>query len=109
MTVERSSGNVYADLGFADAEEMLQKSGLVAAIAEVIAAQGLDRATVAVRVGLAEEELARLLRGHHRAHGVERLLGMLTRLGQDVEMVVRPKPTEVRREARVTVAVAHPL
>ena len=36
ITVEKGSGNVYADLGFPDNEDMLIKAQLVTKIAEII-------------------------------------------------------------------------
>ena len=41
LKVERSSGNVFADLGFADAEELDLKAGLVVKLADVMRARGL--------------------------------------------------------------------
>ena len=36
VEVEKGTGNVYADLGYGDAEEMLIKAQLVAKIAEIL-------------------------------------------------------------------------
>lgn len=36
IEVERSSGNVFADLGLPDAEQLLTKSGLVVEIARAV-------------------------------------------------------------------------
>ena len=41
ITIERSSGNVFADLGLADAEELKIKSGLVVEITRAIHRQKL--------------------------------------------------------------------
>lgn len=61
---EEGSENVYADIGFPNAEEMLEKSRLVAQIQTVIATLELNPQTAANRIGLSQAELANLLKGH---------------------------------------------
>ena len=39
IEIERSPGNVYADLGFPDSAEMLVKAQLVAKISEILASR----------------------------------------------------------------------
>jgi predicted XRE-type DNA-binding protein len=107
VKVTRSSGNVFADLGYTNAEEMLQKSKLVIAISEVMKVKGLNQTKAAEIVGVDQPTLSKLLRGRTRGSTLDRLLGILVLLGQDVEISVRPKPLEVARDARVSVAIAH--
>jgi len=45
--VEVGSRNVYADLGFADADEMLVKAQLVSKISEIIAERGYSQTEAA--------------------------------------------------------------
>jgi hypothetical protein len=51
MEVEMGTGNVYADLGFADADEMLIKAQLVSKIAEIIKRKGLTQTQAAQLLG----------------------------------------------------------
>lgn len=62
--VEIGSGNIFADLGFADAEERLLKANLVFQIAQLIDKKKLTQAKVAERTGLDQPKVSRLLRGH---------------------------------------------
>jgi len=43
IPVEQGSGNVYADLGYADSEGMLVKAQLVAKIAEIVYRRALTK------------------------------------------------------------------
>jgi predicted XRE-type DNA-binding protein len=43
ITIERGTGNVYADLGMADAQDMLVKAKLASKIGEIITAQNLTQ------------------------------------------------------------------
>ena len=89
MNIMRGTGNVFADLGFADADTHLLKAGLVNRIQEVITPQSLTRTAASKRIGLSEPDLSRMLSGQFRDVSVERLMRMLNKLGCDVDIVVR--------------------
>lgn len=86
--VERGSGNVFADLGFPDAEEHLLKAKLVTRIEKIIRRRKLKQVEAAALLGLSQPDVSRLLRGNFREYSVERLLRLLTALGRDVEIVI---------------------
>lgn len=88
LKVERSSGNVFADLGFADAEELDLKAGLVSKLAEVIRALDLTQSAAAKLTGISQPDLSRLLRGRFRDMSADRLIRALIRLGTEVEIDV---------------------
>src|SRR5699024_7218951 len=66
VEIERSSGNVYADLGYPDADEMKIKAGLARAIARAIEDRGLTQTEAAKRMGLSQPKVSGLLRGRFR-------------------------------------------
>lgn len=103
-TVTRSRGNVFADLGWPDADTHLVKAALVARIDEILRRRRLTQAQAAKLLGLSQPDVSRLLRGHFRDYSVERLLRLLTLLGRDVEIVIR-KPRS-RRPGRLSVEAA---
>lgn len=88
-TIIRGSKNLFADLGYADAETHLLKAGLVTRIHNIISASKLTQADAAERMGLSQPDISRLLRGNFRDVSVERLMRMLTKLGCDVDIVIR--------------------
>lgn len=102
--VTRSSGNVFADLGWPDADTHLVKAALVVRIDEILRRRRLTQAQAAKLLGLSQPDVSRLLRGHFRDYSVERLLRLLTLLGRDVEIVIR-KPRS-RRPGRLSVEAA---
>lgn len=86
------SGNVYRDLGVADADEMLVKAQLVAKIREIIGARSMTQVDAARIVGLPQPKLSGILRGQFRGVSERKLIDCLTSLGRDVEIVVRETP-----------------
>ena len=84
------SANVFADLGLPDADELLKKADLTVAIVDAIRRLGLKQRPVAALLGIDQPKVSRLLRGHLDEFSVERLLGFLAALKQDVVIVIRP-------------------
>ncbi len=72
----KSSGNVYADLGLRNPDEHAVKADLVRQIARFMRDRRLTQAA-ARRLGMAQQDLAKLLRGHFRQFSVERLTQLL--------------------------------
>lgn len=84
----KSSGNVFADLGMANAEEHMLKAGLVSKLAEVIRALDLSQTAAAKLTGISQPDLSKVLRGRFRDMSADRLIRALIRLGSDVEIDV---------------------
>ncbi len=104
IPIQEGSGNVYADLGYADAEDVMVKAQLVAKIADIIRQRGLTQERAARLLGLTQPKISKLLKGQFRGISQRRLLYCLTRLGRDVEIVV--KPASRHRGGRLTVHFA---
>jgi predicted XRE-type DNA-binding protein len=89
IEIHEGSGNVYADLGYRDAEEMLVKAKLVRKISEIIRSRGLTQVETARILGLTQPKVSALLRGQFRGISERKLIDCLTSLGRDVEIVVK--------------------
>jgi len=98
------SRNVYHDLGYPDAEEMLVKAQLVSKIAEIIQQRGLTQVEAATLLGLTQPKVSALLRGQFRGFSERRLIDCLTSLGRDVEIVIKETPQR-RAGGKLTVVV----
>jgi predicted XRE-type DNA-binding protein len=98
--VIRSSGNVFADLGLADAAELGTKARLGAAFNLIVERKRLTQAAAAAALGINQPKVSALL--HYKLEGfsVERLMHFLVALGQDVEIVIKSKPRSHRRSHR---------
>lgn len=105
IEVERGSGNVYEDLGFKDPDRLLVKAELVAVISSIISSQGLTQAKAAELLGLTQPKLSNMLRGHFHGFSERRLIDCLTRLGRDVQIVVKQKPRS-RASGRLSVVIS---
>jgi len=99
-----SSGNVFADLGLPDAEEMRTKAWLGAALCRIVAERALTQSEVSAALGISQPKVSALLHYKLEGYSVERLMRFLVALGHDVEIVVRPRPKS--RSARIAVRAA---
>lgn len=95
-----SSGNVFADLGFPNAEREQLKADLTLQIYRLIKSRGLTQARAGEILGIKQPHVSALVRGQSGMFSVERLMEFLTALGQDVEITVGPK-----RKARAAMTV----
>lgn len=86
--VEASSGNVYADIGLPNAEEMLVKAQLAQKIGEIMKSRRLTQVAAAELFGMSQPKLSGLLRGQFRGISEAKMLDCLSRLGRDVQIVV---------------------
>ena len=87
--IEQGSTNVYADLGLENAEEMLVKAQLATKIGEIIKRRKLTQVQAAELLGMTQPKLSNLLRGQFRGISEAKMLECLTRLGRNVEIVVK--------------------
>ena len=104
-TITRGTGNVFADLGYADAEERQTKLRLAHAINGVIARRRLTQATAAGKLGINQPKVSALANYKLEGFSVERLMTFLTALDQDVEIVIKKKPRS-RTAGRISVVAA---
>ena len=88
---EVSTGNVFADIGVADAGEHPIKAGLVVRIARIIRQRKLTQVAAAQLMGIDQPKVSAMLAGQFRGYSVERLMRFLVALGHDVEIVVKPR------------------
>lgn len=82
------SGNVFRDLGLDSPEEELTKAGLALQIHDRVKALGLNVTQAALRLGIPQPKASRLLRGYADGFSTEKMLAFLTKLGQDVRVIV---------------------
>lgn len=90
IRIEKSSGNVFADLGLPHPEQELLKARLTLQIYRLLKARGLKQADAGKILGIKQPHVSALMRNRSGTFSVERLMEFLTALGQDVEITVRP-------------------
>jgi predicted XRE-type DNA-binding protein len=79
--IHEGSGNVYRDLGYPDADEMLVKAQLVAKISEIIRSQELTQVEASRILGITKPKLSSLLRGQFRGMSERKLIEFLIHVG----------------------------
>lgn len=105
IPVTPGSGNVFADLGFAEAEEELTKAQLASHIRQIIKRRRLTQVAAASVMGVDQPKVSALLNGRLANFSSDRLMRLLTELGQDVEITVKAKPRN-RAHGRIRVVDA---
>ena len=101
-TITHGTGNVFADLGYADADERQTKLRLAYAINNVIARRRLTQAGAADKLGVNQPKISALANYKLDGFSVERLMIFLTALDQDVAITIKTKPRS-RAAGRISV------
>ena len=83
--------NVFADLGFPDADTHLLKAQLVTRVQNIIQDRKLTQTEASRIMGVSQPDISRMLGGQFRDISVERIMRMLIRLGCEVDIVVKPR------------------
>jgi len=100
--VTPSSGNVFADIGLPEPEEELAKAQLASRIRQIVRSSRFTQVAAAAVMCIDQSKVSALLSGRLTNFSSERLMRLLTRLGQDVEILVKSKPRR-RQRGRIRV------
>jgi len=98
-----SSGNVFADMRTARAEETLAKAELAQKIIDIIHARRLTQAQAAELLDVDQPKISALTRGRLSGFSIDRLFRFLMLLGNDIEIKIKSRPRS-RSQARLQVA-----
>jgi len=86
-----STGNIFADLGFPDAEERMAKVNLALQINVLIKRKKLTQKQAAELLNIDQPKISALFTGKLSGFSLERLFRFLTILGQDITINITPK------------------
>lgn len=103
--IARGTANIFADLGYPDAEERQTKLRLAYAINQIVEERQLTQAAAAEALGVNQPKVSSLLNYKLNGFSVERLMTFLTALDRDVQIVIKKKPRS-RTVARISVVAA---
>ncbi len=101
-TFTESSGNVFADLGLADAGTRLAKAELARSITAIIQERGLTQREAAQILEIDQPKVSAITRGRLGDFSLERLLMLVNRLGMDIDIALSPN-LEPSRPSRMVV------
>jgi predicted XRE-type DNA-binding protein len=85
---EEGSGNVFADLGLKDADQLLARSQIGFHVFRILEDQKLKQRDIADVLGIAQPEASHLMNGHFSRFTTDRLLDFLKRLDRKVTIEV---------------------
>ena len=91
IKVQASSGNVFADLGLENSDELLVKAELARKIGSIISKQNITQVQAAEILGIDQPKVSALLNGKLSGFSIVRLFRFLNALGNDVEIVVKTR------------------
>lgn len=88
LEVENSSGNVFADLGLDDAEELYTRAALGAQVVMMLKERGYSQAEAATCLGIKQPEVSALMCARFHRFSQERLIGFLNKLNLKVTLQI---------------------
>jgi predicted XRE-type DNA-binding protein len=99
LQLVRGSGNVFRDLGRANADVEQLKALLAAEIIKVLDRDELTVRAAHARTGFAAADFSRIRNADLNRFTADRLVSILNRLGSRVEVKIRVRPEPVQGEA----------
>lgn len=94
ITITPSGGNVFADLGLPDAENLMARTNLALHIRHAIEARGLTQVQAAKILKIDQPKVSSIVNGRIDGYSTDRLLRYLTDLGCDVQISVSAPSSE---------------
>jgi predicted XRE-type DNA-binding protein len=96
---EEGSGNVFADLGLDDADELFARAQLGFHVYKILKDKNLKQREIARLLGIAQPDVSQLMNGHFNRFTTDKLLDFLRRLDRKVTIQISPhRPGEPYQE-----------
>jgi len=96
METVSGSGNVFRDFGYPDADVRQAKALLGTQIMKILDGEGLSTRQAETRTGVSHSEFSRIRQAKFSRFTIDRLMAILGRLGQEVELSVSVHPRPAR-------------
>ena len=88
---EESSGNVFADLGLADADELFARGKIEIQVLRMLKQRNLEQREMSELLGIPQLEVSHLMNGEFQRLGEGKLLLFLKRLDTEILLHLRPR------------------
>lgn len=98
---ERSSGNVFADLGVPDPERTLARAQVMLRITDILSERGVTQREAADILGISQPKVSNLINGKLSQFSLDHLFQLLNALDRDVEITIKPKSADEIAGVRV--------
>jgi predicted XRE-type DNA-binding protein len=87
-----ASGNVFRDFGYPDADVRQAKALMGTQIMKILDAEGLSTREAEARTGVSHSDFSRIRQAKFSRFTIDRLMTILSQLGQEVELSVSVHP-----------------
>jgi len=88
---EIGSGNIFADLGLKDADELLTRAKLGHTVRMILEKRGLKQKEISELLKINQSEVSKLMNGKYHLFSEGRLFGFLNKLDQKVTVLISPR------------------
>lgn len=108
LLVEKSSGNIFADLGFSAAESanLSLRSECMMALEQWFRASGLTQASAAKQLGITQPRFNALLKGAINQFSLDALVNMAALAGLAVKLSLKRRGASSSNNSRPTISMA---
>ncbi len=89
VEIVRRTGNVFAQLGLPNADDLVRRARVMSLINDAIEKQGLTQEAAAAKTGLDQADVSRIVNGSVTRFSLDRLLTVVDRLGLAVALEQR--------------------
>jgi predicted XRE-type DNA-binding protein len=109
MAYVEGSGNVFADIGLDDAEELSARAQIGFHVVQLLSDKSLKQREIAALLGVKQPEVSHLMNGHFSRFTTDKLLSFLNKLDQKVSIRISPhQPGEPYQEVSFALSGAPP-
>jgi predicted XRE-type DNA-binding protein len=88
---EESSGNVFADLGLEDADELFTRGKIGIQVLRLLKERNLKQREISKLLGIPQPEVSHLMKGEFQRFSEGKLLIFLKRLDTEITLHLRPR------------------
>jgi predicted XRE-type DNA-binding protein len=106
---EESSGNVFADLGLDDADEMFMRGKIGIQVVKLLKERSLKQREISELLGIAQPEVSHLMKGEFQRFSEGKLLMFLKRLDTEITLHIRDRSIPTGRLGNDSNNVCSPL
>lgn len=88
---EEGSGNVFADLGLKDSDELFARAQIGFCVQKIVKDKNLKQKEIGAVLGVAQSDVSHLMNGHYSRFTTDKLLDFLKRLDRKVTIRITPR------------------
>jgi predicted XRE-type DNA-binding protein len=82
------SGNVFADIGLENADELLARAQIGVEVLKILQARKLRQREIATLLGIPQSEVSHLMNGHFSRFSEGKLLAFLKKLDREIILII---------------------